>query len=101
MPPDRALPDDALVVRGGVMRPAGLVEAALDATSESGVAAISGFAADSASVSLEELLDDSLVPHDSIRISSVGRIRAAGFVIRRAGRYPHCSVELDSINSIN
>jgi len=87
-------PDDALVLRGGTMRPEALLASALDAETILGVPAISVFAGDSSRVAITDLVDLGLVPHDVIRVSTVGRIRSAGFVIRRTGRYPHCSVEL-------
>jgi hypothetical protein len=100
MPDDRPLPDGALVVRGGVMHPRATLEAARDALAVMGTPAVSVFAGDAATVSVEDLVDMGPIPHASICISTVGRLRAAGFVIRRTGRYPHCSVELGARPSI-
>jgi hypothetical protein len=65
-----------------------------------GTPAVSVFAGDAATVSVEDLVDMGPIPHASICISTVARLRAAGFVIRRTGRYPHCSVELGARPSI-
>lgn len=92
---EHELPPDAIVIRGGSMEPALLVDAADRALLTIGVHGISVFAADSPSVGVDELIAESVIAHSSVRLSTVERIRAAGFVIRRAGRYPHCTVELD------
>jgi hypothetical protein len=82
---DRPLPDGALVVRGGVKHPWATLEAARDALAMMGAPAVSVFAGDAATVSVEDLVDMGPIPHTSICISTVGRVRAAGFVIRRRG----------------
>ena len=92
---EHGLPPDAIVIRGGSMEPASLVDAAARAMLTIGVHGISVFAADSPWVGVEELIEASVIAHSSVRLSTVGRILSAGFVIRRAGRYPHCTVELD------
>jgi hypothetical protein len=43
---------------------------------------------------IAELLVDAAIPHGQYRRSTVGRIRAAGFEVRRTGSWPHCTVYL-------
>lgn len=70
-----------------------LFESALDAADLVGHPAISVFAADDATATLRTLLEAVYVPHKSLRLSTVERVRTAGFTIRRTGRYPHCSID--------
>jgi hypothetical protein len=63
MPDDRGLPDDALVVRGGVMEPDALVEAAQDAEARTGRSAVSVFAGADRTVTLVDLVDLGPIPH--------------------------------------
>lgn len=71
-----------------------------DAAELTGAASVSVFAADTDDTTLEDLLGDAYIPHESIRVSTARRVRAAGFTIRRTGRYPHCSVELGAESSL-
>lgn len=72
----------------------GLLESALDAAAIIGRPAVSVFAADSVTATVGDLLAFVRIPHTLLRTTTVGRIRAGGFTIRRTGGYPHCSIEL-------
>lgn len=78
-----ALPDEALVVRGGLNRPEDLERAT--GTHPSGV---TGVSVESGPISLERLA--TAVPHGRVGVSTVGAVRAAGGdVVRTSGRSPN------------
>jgi hypothetical protein len=74
------LPDDALVVRGGVNTPEHVRKGM--GTHPSGVTGISVESAPG--VTVEELAGP--IPHGKIGVTTVGRVRAGGDVIRTRGR---------------
>jgi hypothetical protein len=89
-----ALPDGAIVIRGGRMDPRRLLRRAARDRERLGRFGISGFGATSAKMTLEELIRRAGMPHPELQRSTVGRIREAGFKIERTGRWPHCTIDL-------
>jgi len=88
---DLHLPDDALVVRGGIMLRRDLVKAATMMSEISGELGISTRAG--ADVSWEDLASD--LPQPQVRLSTAGRLRAAGFEVALTGdRERHATVYL-------
>jgi hypothetical protein len=57
---------------------------------------LSVFAASSPTTTLRELLLVSDVPHKDVHLTTVARIEAAGFAIRRSGQWPHCTIDLQA-----
>lgn len=90
---DRPLPDDSLVLRGGRMVISDLRRnaiATLQRMGRLGVSVRAGRGAD-----IEELAENPFpLPHAVIRVTTVGRLRAAGFEIEATGAYAHCTVWL-------
>lgn len=75
------------------MTPDGIVRrAAMDRQRLGGINAISAFAAPDLSPFQIAAAGD--VPHRVLMASTVGRVRGAGFEVRRTGRWPHCTIEL-------
>lgn len=83
-----ALPDDALVVRGGHLNAQDLKRAVDTTHRRTGVWGVSTNAG--TGVTVEELARR--LPHAVVRVSTVGRLRAAGWEARPTGRAPHCTV---------
>jgi hypothetical protein len=55
---------------------------------------VSAAAASSAGTTVAELVSEFGLPHPTLRRSTVGRIRDAGFAVYRTGRRPHCTIDL-------
>jgi hypothetical protein len=98
-PGDELTDDTTVVVRGGELRRALLVEDASRAHAVYGVYAISVFAADG--VTVDELVQTSpLVRFEQVTLMRVGAIRAAGLAIRPTGRNPlHHSIEFEELEA--
>jgi hypothetical protein len=77
-----ALPDDALVLRGGHMQPDTLETNALTEYDASGRYALSVFSAPG--LDREQLARVAAQPRGQVRLSTVGRIRTAGYEIVRS-----------------
>lgn len=88
------LPDDAVVIRGGPMTVANVIRRARKDQERLGFLGISAFAGASAAMTTAELVELGEVPHAVLNRSTVGRIKAAGFSIRRSGKWPHCTIDL-------
>ena len=79
-----AIPDDALVLRGGRNRPEDLERGT--GTHPNGVTGVSVESA--AGLSVQEL--SAGIPHRQVGVTTVGAVRAAGGdVVRTSGRSPH------------
>jgi hypothetical protein len=75
--------DDALVVRGGLNRPADIERAT--GTHPSGV---TGISVECGTIALEQLV--AAIPHGQVGVTTVGAVRAAGGdVVRTSGRSPY------------
>jgi hypothetical protein len=91
------LPDDAIVVRGGVGAPKTIAVNAQTTFDTDGFWGVSGFsAADLTAVQIAQLASDQgRLPHGHVRTSTVGRIRSAGFEVEKtADDYPHVDIFL-------
>lgn len=88
------LPDDAVVIRGGPMTAANVIRRARKDRERLGLFGVSAFAGSSSETTVAELVERGEIPHAVLNRSTVGRIRSAGFVIRRFGRWPHCTIDL-------
>lgn len=71
------LPDDSVVVRGGLMFPADLARGVQSHFDTEGVYALSVFSA--AGRTADEIAIAVPLPHPKIRTSTVGRVRVAGY----------------------
>jgi hypothetical protein len=89
-----ALPPGAIVVRGGRLTVERVIKRCAKMFARNGCHGLSVFAASAPSTTLRELLLVSDIPHSEVHQTTVGRIRAAGFVIRRSGQWPHCTIDL-------
>lgn len=72
---------------------AGLLVSAAKAQRRLGRPGISVFCGQSDST-VADLVAAGAVPHDYVRVSTAGRIRQAGFELRRHGKWPHCTVDV-------
>lgn len=88
------LPDNATVIRGGPMTAANVIRRARKDQWRLGLLGISAFAGSSPETTVAELVELGEIPHAVLNRSTVGRIREVGFVIRRFGRWPHCTIDL-------
>jgi hypothetical protein len=96
---DEPLPDDVtIIVRGGVMKIADLRRNALITQRRHGFYGISVFAA--VDMTVEQLLVGAVyIPHRQIRTTTAGRVRAAGFPLRRTLILPyHYDIVLDDLD---
>jgi hypothetical protein len=73
------LPDDAVVVRGGVMEPRVLQVNAQTHYDDCGEFALS--VASLRDASIEDITRVALLPNNQIRVSTVGRIRSCGYEV--------------------
>jgi hypothetical protein len=90
--PER-LPDDAVVVRGGLMIAADLVLGAQSHFDARGIYALSVFSVPG--ISADEIARGVPLPHSMIRESTTGRLRAAGYeVVRSPGPPGHADLML-------
>ena len=90
--PER-LPDDAVVVRGGLMLSADLAISAQSHHDAEGSHALSVFSR--AGMTADELSRAVPLPHSMIRESTVGRLRAAGYdVVTSPGPLGHADLVL-------
>lgn len=91
-PPDD-LPDDAVVVRGGLMLPAGLALSVQSHFDTEGVYALSVFSVPGKTA--DEIVSGVFLPHSTLRESTVGRLRAAGYdVVSSPGPPGHADLIL-------
>lgn len=91
------LPDDAIVVRGGVRAPETIAVNAQTTFDTDGFWGVSGFsAADQTVEQIAQLAyDQGRLPHPKVRTSTVGLVRAAGFEVEQtADDYPHVDIFL-------
>lgn len=95
-------PDDAVVVvRAGVMAPDRVVDTATDAFEDFGVYTVSVEAA--IDISVDELCRSSPRIADrygKVRLSSFGRLRAAGFAVLPTFTHPHFDVVLPDLSEV-
>jgi hypothetical protein len=82
--------DDAFVIRGGEMKADGLQLAVEEDFDESGTYSLSVFAHDG--VDVETVARKACQPHGVIRVSTVGRIREAGYDIANCDTRWHCDL---------
>lgn len=71
------LPDGAIVVRGGLMLPADLAMGVQSQFDRAGVYALSVFSIPLRTA--DEIARSAELPHSTIRVTSVGRLRSAGY----------------------
>ena len=89
--PAEPLPDDAVVVRGGLMLPVDLALGAQTHFDHEGFYAISVFS--SPGRTADEIATSVPLPHAAIRESTVGRVRAAGYdVVSSPGPSGHADL---------
>jgi hypothetical protein len=91
-------PDDAIVVvRGGAMQSEFVVRTASDAHDEYGMFSVSVFLA--LDMTVEDLCahEPHLARYGQVRLSTVGRLRAAGFALLPTLAHPHYDVILPDI----
>lgn len=87
------LPDDAVVVRGGLMLPADFARGVQSHFDTEGVYALSVFS--TARRTADEIAIAVPLPHPKIRTSTVGRVRAAGYdVVSSPGPPGHADLLL-------
>ena len=76
------LPDDAIVIRGGVMTPRTMEVNAYTEYDETGVYALSVSSLPDAD--FDTIAAAARLPHGQVCVSTVGRIRAAGYEVRQS-----------------
>jgi hypothetical protein len=84
------LPDDGLLVRGGLMLPEDLWTAAETARVTMRRPGISAFGGES--VTLEDVLAQHPIRHAQFRRTTAGRVREAGFELEQTGRAGHYTI---------
>ena len=85
--------DDVICVRGGVVDPSKTLRRAKIDEPRLGHPGVS-IACGAPGSTLDEIVAAAEIPHGKVRTTTAGRIREAGFPIHRAGRWPHCTVDL-------
>jgi hypothetical protein len=88
-----ALPDDAIVIRGGVGSPETIAVNAQTTFDTDGFWAVSGYAAAGLNAAEIAQLVRKRLPHGQIRVSSVGVLRDGGFEVQETpDDYPHVDI---------
>lgn len=93
------LPDDSLVIRGGLMRMDDLWAAAETCLAEKGFYGLSVWGAPEATAL--DLVQAGNIRHGKIRRSTAGRLRTEGFPVEPTGPPRHCTVYLGGLLTDN
>ena len=87
------LDDEALVVRGGLMKLVTTRISVDTCLARRGYYGLSFFGDND--LSLDEIVDLGPIEHAMVRVSTAGRVRQAGYEPERTGTYPHLTVRFD------
>lgn len=86
--PEQPLGDEAIVIRGGTMKPEDLVAACEDYLEDFPSAPSTGLSV-FAAVGVTALVLATNVPHRQFRVSTAGRLRSIGCELEQTGKPPH------------
>lgn len=88
------LQDEAIIVRGGNKTAAQVLKRAKKDRDRLGRYGVSAFAGWTPATTLAEVVEAAIIVFDVVQLSTVGKIRTAGFSIERSFKWPHCTIDL-------
>ncbi|MGI8425316.1 MAG: hypothetical protein ACR2FO_01080 [Actinomycetota bacterium] len=85
--------DETIVVRFGLMDVASIQAAAALFKAERGVFGLSAYGDNG--LAMKETARQARRPHKQLRTTTVGRLKSAGFVVKRTGKWPHLTISAE------